>query len=87
MAFQSNQGINRLAAVLSNRMRGYQESPYPLDFGSILANGSLLTNTFPKEIPQGDYTVLEHTKYLKPGDRVLVSWVDSEAVVTGILAN
>jgi len=67
-------------------MRGYAESPYVLDFGSILANGSLLTNTFPKEIPQGEYLVLEHTKLLEAGDRVLVSWVDSEAVVTGILA-
>lgn len=85
MAYESNQGINKLARVLSNRMKAYTESPYIIDFGSILTNGSLVTNTFPKEIPRGEYSVLEHTKYLEPGDRVLVSWIDSEAVVTGVL--
>jgi len=50
-------GINKLANVLSSRMKMESGSPLVLDFGEIQANGSLLTNTFPVPLPKGDYTV------------------------------
>lgn len=122
MAFESNKGVNKLAKVLSSRMQKHGENPLVLDFGSILENMSLLTNTFPKEIPSGQYTVCrqltlgatddiladtqdtdqvksgssdgahqhhvaipEKMRSIKPGDRVLVAWVQDEAVVVDIV--
>ncbi len=52
-----NEGINRLAEVLQNRMRGISDKPQVLDFGVIQSDMSLLTNKFPVPIPQSDYMV------------------------------
>lgn len=116
--FDGHPGTAKLAAVLSQRMKRENESPFPLDFGEIQANYSLLTNTFPVPIPKGDYSVCRHVGSLsftilegshaghdgqtdthntgghehtvkppsiQPGDRVLVAWVQSEAVVIDII--
>lgn len=116
--FEENAGTNRLANVLSKRMKKECESPLILDFGEIQPNGSLVTNTFPVPIPKGDYSVCRHVGGLsfaisegehaghegqtsmhhtgahshtveppaiKPGDRVLVGWVQNEAVVVDII--
>lgn len=127
MAFDENSGINKLANVLSARMKKEGASPLVLDFGEILANGSLLTNTFPVPIPKGEYSICRdvtdyetkctvewYTEYtarrpsepypfeshrhpiegkkkiiiheaLKAGDRVLVAWVQNEAVVIDVI--
>ncbi len=52
-----NEGINKLAGVLQSRMRSIGEKPRILDFGSIQSDMSLITNRFPKPIPQSDYLV------------------------------
>lgn len=52
-----NEGVNKLASVLQNRMHCMNEKPQVLDFGQIQGDMSLLTNQFPKPIPQGDYMV------------------------------
>ena len=52
--FDRRSGTNKLATVLSHRMKVENESPLMLDFGEIQANGSLVTNTFPIPIPKGD---------------------------------
>lgn len=116
--FEENAGTNRLANVLSRRMKKECESPLILDFGEIQPNGSLVTNTFPVPIPKGDYSVCRHVGGLgfaisegghaghegqtptyhtgahdhtaelpaaKPGDRVLVGWVQNEAVVIDVI--
>lgn len=116
--FDGHPGTNKLAVVLSQRMKKENESPLILDFGEIQANGSLATNTFPVSIPKGDYSVCRHVGGLsftisegghaghegqtqtyrtgdhshtaepptvKPGDRVLVAWVQSEAVVVDVI--
>lgn len=121
--FEGNPGTNKLATVLSRRMKSENESSLVLDFGEIQANGSLVTNTFPVPIPKGDYSVCRqltlgpagskltatandgkhdghvsgdgthtHTvlipdkmRSVGPGDRVLVAWVNSEAVVVDII--
>lgn len=57
MAFDSSGGASKLAKVLTQRMKKCKESPLVLDFGEILPNMSLLTNTFPLEIPKGQYTI------------------------------
>ena len=113
--FDENAGTNKLANVLSSRMKKEGESPLFVDFGEIQANGSLVTNTFPVPIPKGQYSICRsvsglvinvsrgdhggHTSgsgkhnhaipfpLLKPGDRVLVVWVQSEAVVIDVIKN
>lgn len=112
--FDGNPGTSRLATVLSKRMKKENESPLALDFGEIQGNYSLVTNTFPVPIQQGDYSVCRHVGGLsfeivegmhgghgggntgghmhtveppaiEPGDRVLVAWVQSEAVVVDVI--
>lgn len=113
MAFDENAGINKLANVLSQRMKKESESPLALDFGEIQGNGSLVTNTFPVPVPKGDYSVCrqvtlgntgepltttsgntvlsvvvpEKMRGLMPGDRVLVAWVQNEAVVVDLVTS
>lgn len=129
MAFEGNPGANRLAWVLSQRMKKESASPLVLDFGEIQADGSLVTNTFPVPIPRGDYSVLrqltlgplgtqltvtaedgshfhsggshshsggvhshsvlvpEKMRSMEPGDRVLVAWVQNEAVVIDLITS
>lgn len=52
-------GANHLARVLQNRIQKNlnAKSELLLDFGTILADYSLLTDTFPLPIPQSDYLV------------------------------
>lgn len=90
MSFEENAGANRLARVLTSRMRKENSSPLVMDFGVIQENGSLMTNTFPVPIPKGDYSVCRHLTIgnadsLMSGDRVLVSWVMDDAVVIDII--
>lgn len=118
--FDENAGTNRLANVLTDRMKRESESPLYLDFGEIQANGSLITNTFSVAVPKGQYSVCRHvggltfeisggghegheeqttvhntgshTHTVKPpavksGDRVLVAWVQSEAVVIDVIVS
>lgn len=82
MGFDGNQGINRLANVLAQRMKKENNFPLVLDFGEIQANGSLITNTFPVPIPKGDYSVCKlASENIEAGNHVLVAWVLNEAVV------
>ena len=122
---ESNQGMNKLARIMQDRMRKNQDAndALVLDFGTIQKDMSLKTNTFAIPIPQADYhvvrqltlgptgSVLTHTgtqgthgghnsgsgahshtivvpekmRSIQPGDRVLVAWVQSEAVVIDIV--
>ena len=52
-----NEGINKLAGVFQERMHRISDKPQVLDFGEIQPDMSLLTNLFPKPIPQEDYMV------------------------------
>lgn len=126
MPYKGNPGANKLANVLSERMKREGEAPLVLDFGEILLDGSLVTNTFPVPVPKGDYSVLrgltfgmvddvltttslkeddgeheghsggtgshshdillpEKMRSVGSGDRVLVAWVQNEAVVVDIV--
>lgn len=94
MEYQGNPGTNALAMVLSGRMCEENKSPLVMDFGSVNHDYSLKTNTFPVHIPKNDYTVCRHITGsgaedaflpLRPGDRVLVAWVDREAVVIDVI--
>ena len=58
--FDANAGTNKLANVLSSRMRRENDTSLCLDFGEIQGNGSLITNTFPVAIPKGQYSVCRH---------------------------
>ncbi|MCM1245489.1 MAG: hypothetical protein NC293_07590 [Roseburia sp.] len=87
MAVRSNNGISRLAGVMDRRMNQQSETPLLLDFGTVKKNGSLLTNTFPKTIAKGDYTILEGFEHKGKDTRVLVAWVEDDAVVIGKLVD
>ena len=60
MPYQGNPGASKLGKVLAQRMSKQSESPLVLDYGSIEADYSLKTNTFPLPIPKSDYTVCRH---------------------------
>lgn len=113
MEYDDYAGANKLAQVMSSRMKDESASPLVLDFGSINGNYILTTNTFPVEIPKGDYSVCRHVcgmhlgitggshgghesgngihshnvdiPMLKPGDRVLVAWIQNDAVVIDVI--
>ncbi len=92
-----NEGINRLARTLQGRMHQVGDRPPILDFGKIQGDMSLLTNYFPKSIPQTDYIVCRSVswgaasyvgakfRWLQPGDRVLVAWVGDDACVVDLI--
>ena len=68
MAFDSNDGVSRLAATLDSRMKQHAAKPLCLDFAEIQADGSLLSNTFPIAIPKKDYSVCRQLTLGKTGD-------------------
>jgi len=68
MAFDSNDGVSRLAATLDSRMKQHADKPLCLDFAEIQADGSLLSNTFPIAIPKRDYRVCRQLTLGKTGD-------------------
>ena len=53
----ANDGVNALAGILQNRMKNLGDKPPVLDFGTIQADMSLLTDRFPVTIPLNDYMV------------------------------
>ena len=57
-----NPGISRLAKTISDRSKSLANDANEtvMDFGEIQSDWSLLTNTFPKKIPKGSYSVLRH---------------------------
>lgn len=87
MGYRGNPGINKLANVISGRVKRENESSGETinDLGTIKDNGHLLTDSFPVEISKNDYMVAKHIKDLSPGDRVIVMWVSDIPVIAGIL--
>lgn len=84
------EGVSKLAKVLTDRMREESARPLVLDFGTIKSNKSLVTNTFPVAIKKGAYSVCKPLLgtgniTLTAGMRVLVAWVQNEAVVIGVI--
>lgn len=57
MSFKKNPGINRLARVLTDRMQkeAANKIEVPFDFGVIMSDYSLQTDTYPEPIPNGEY--------------------------------
>ena len=55
-------------------------NPLALDFGQIMSNGSLKTDSSPALIPQSNYVVCQPVE-VSPNDKVLVAWVGEKAVV------
>lgn len=89
MAADSKPGTNKLASVMTARMRKENTSPPAVEFGEIQGNKSLVTDSFPISVPKGEYMVLSHVSAdkLSSGDRVLVVWIQNEAVVIDVVEN
>lgn len=56
-SMMGSEGVNKMAAVFQNQMHRIADKPEVLDFGVIQGDMSLLTNRFPRPIPQTDYMV------------------------------
>lgn len=90
MSGANSPGISRLAGVIRDIAARQIPSDMLIDFGEIQADGSLMTNTFPLPIPKSDYIVcrrLSQEPRLAVGDRVVVAWVDNDAVVIDVILN
>lgn len=83
MAVDSKPGTNKLANVVVSRIRRENTSDPVCEFGEIQKNMSLLSDSYPIPIRKGEYSVLSNVSAgrLSPGDRVLIVWAGSEAVV------
>lgn len=82
---KSNKGMNALARVIDSRIGRHSQSPLAMDFGTVQKNGCLKTDTFPKVIAKEDYSVLEGFECAGE-TKVLVAWVNEEAVIIGKLS-
>ena len=135
-------GVNNLGRGLQGRMKISSEQPVVIDFGEILEDYCLKTNTYPIPIPTTDYLVCRHLtiglanepftqtaegqgthphgpsgshsqyqgsgehshpasegghvhdillpdkmKRLEPGDRVIVAWSGTDAVVIDVICS
>jgi len=90
MANKGNPGINKLAYTLSQRIKRENESGLIIDYGVINQDYSLKTNTFSVAIPKADYVVcrqLESGGGLSPNDRVLVAWIQNDAVIIDLISS
>lgn|GEM_PF-5890232 len=58
-----DEGINRLARVFEKRTKELCDKPPQLDFGTIQADMSLLTDYFPVPVPQSDYMVCRSVQW------------------------
>ena len=123
MSKRGSPGANKLTAALASMIDQKGNKPLVLDFGIILGDYSLKTNTFPIPIPKSDYSVCrvitydpsvpltqtycdgahghpdagfagshihnvrlpEKMYWIRPGDKVLVAWVQDEACVVDIV--
>ena len=64
----NNEGYNRLARVFQGRMKSVAAAPPSLEIGQIQSDYSLLTNKFPRPIPQADYLVCRQLTLGKKDD-------------------
>ena len=123
MSKRGSPGANKLTAALASMINKKGDKTLVLDFGIILGDYSLKTNTFPIPIPKSDYSVCRAITYdpgvpltqtycdgahghpdagfagshvhnvrlpekmywIRPGDKVLVAWVQDEACVVDIV--
>lgn len=99
---QNGRGAQMLAAVFDDRMKersaGVQESQLLFDFADVLPDYSIRPNTYPAAIPLKDYTACKNagnhhdstsapwSPQIKPGDRVLIVWVQKQPVLIDVIA-
>lgn len=98
MEKQSLQGSSKLAALIRQQSQG--KLPVVMEFGTIQSNGALKFDTFSREIPDGKYSMCRHVSGIKivtpegeiqlpkagAGDRVLVTFVNADAVVIDVIS-
>lgn len=75
-------GLSRLAGLMKKIAQGQVPSDLILDLADIQANGALQPNSVDVVIAKEDYLVLDGANVHR-GDRVLIGWVDNDAVVLG----
>lgn len=83
---EHGQGINNLAGVIDGRVARHTETTPAIDFATLKKNGCLVPDSFPETIDRGDYSVLERFQHSGSEARVLIAWVESQAVIIGKLA-
>ena len=81
-------GINALARVIADRARlegTHAPRDAVIELGTIQRDLSLIADSFPINIPRGDYlvckSITERLQGLQAGDRVLVAWLGKNVVI------
>ena len=82
--FDGHPGTGRLAKVLCDRIKRENAHPLDLDFGEIMANGSLLTNTYPVPIPKGEYSVCRQLTLGETGEKLTKTKKDGQHPHPGV---
>ena len=82
---EKGKGINNLAAVINGQIERHTETTPAIDFGTVKKNGCLVPDSFPETIESGDYDVLGEFKHDGTETRVLIAWVEGQAVIIGKL--
>ena len=79
-----SRNIQRLGDTLVRRMTKTANAAVQVEteLGTINYNRSLTPDSLNVPIPEGDYLIISGMKP-QPGDRVLISWCGTDAVVTG----
>lgn len=75
MSKRGSPGANKLTAALADMIDKKGDKPLVLDFGIILGDYSLKTNTFPIPIPKNDYSVCRAITY-DPGVPLTQTYCD-----------
>lgn len=78
---EHGQGINNLAAVINGQMGKHTKTETAIDFGTVKKNGCLVPDSFPATIDRGDYSTLERFRHDGNETRVLIVWVENQAVI------
>lgn len=77
MSKNGNPGANKLANVLAGMIDSRQDTGLVADYGVILDDYSLKTNTFGPPIPYGDYQICRSVTY-DPSVPLTVTYTDGE---------
>lgn len=79
----ADNGINQFALIMQSQMKRFNEKRLILDFGVILEDYSLKTNTFPIPIPVSDYTICRSVSWNPAKPMTMTCWEGEAPSIEG----
>ncbi len=79
---KNSENLSDFLGMMQGMATGAQDKTLAVDFGQIVAGKALLCDSVGVAIPKGDYQRLSGVG-ISVGNRVLVAWVQNDAVVLG----